>query len=147
MNKTRKTTADFSDVIDDSIRMALSHVRGLGLYETAKIRAFRKMDVTQQAVVQKLIDQPCLTSEAPGMEPSDSRDTATSMALVPVDEPGPTSSASISGEADMDADAIFRRILQPKDSDGSQNSYGSVAFARRGEAAVLSGLSARLAAG
>ena len=55
LNKSRKCLADFVDLIDDSMRCALSHLRGLLCPET-KARAFRRMDRMQQETIQGLLD-------------------------------------------------------------------------------------------
>ena len=44
LNQTKKSPEDFSDMLDDWVRMSLSHCRSLRSCETAKARCFRRAD-------------------------------------------------------------------------------------------------------
>ncbi|CAE7217580.1 NOS [Symbiodinium sp. CCMP2592] len=141
LNTGRKVLADFVDLIDDSIRCALSHLRGLMVSE-AKARAFRRMDRMQQETIQGLLD---LLSPSEGDGPEEGHAevgaSGSSHALVPAnateDRSLPERRASTSsfcslgslGSASdsVDPAKIFERILNQKDSNESQKSFGSVA--------------------
>ena len=143
LNKSRKCLADFVDLIDDSIRCALSHLRGLLCPET-KARAFRRMDRMQQETIQGLLDLLSPSAgdgvQGDGLEegPVEVGASGSSQALVPAKETRlPERSASTSsfgsfgsfGPApndSVDPGMIFQRILDQKNSDESQKSFGSV---------------------
>ena len=48
VNWTRKPTSDFLDLMDDWVRMALSHLRTLKQYSDKKDQAFRRADSAHQ---------------------------------------------------------------------------------------------------
>ena len=139
LNDTGKNGDQWADVIDDSIRMALSHLRQLAIYDSAKVRAFKKMDVSQQQVLQRLLDK-ILVPEAKEGSPAlalkkSSSDLEDSQAQIVPASPEPASTASTpakaSGEPLLDATpvnqesdpaTIFNRILQETDSDPSVKS-------------------------
>ena len=58
------------DLIDDFTRMAMAHLRSLVVVEGAMDRAFRKIDVHQQNVLQKLMDLMELPPQGANEQPS-----------------------------------------------------------------------------
>ena len=135
LNKTKKSADDFADIIDDSIRMALAHLRGLKLYDSSRVRAFRKMDICQQNTIQKLLDKLMVVAE-PSAEPSsiaEKPNTSDSCLDLVVLEPGHVDKGG-DGDIEMSPDrgsaedpkSIFQRILRPNPSNGSEGSFGSV---------------------
>ena len=141
LNDTGKNGDQWADVIDDSIRMALSHLRQLAIYDSAKVRAFKKMDVSQQQVLQRLLDK-ILVPEAKEGSPAlalkkSSSDLEDSQAQIVPASPEPASTASTPAKAsgepkplldatpvnkESDPATIFNRILQETDSDPSVKS-------------------------
>ena len=138
LEKSKKSMADWVDITDDSIRMALSHLRNLFASSEAKCRAFRRMDRRQQDTVQGLLD----LLDMGGVRPADIEEEVPAGSLVPFKEPSSSSKAvdrqnSVSSfgsldsfssqQDDVDPGKIFARILAQHDSVESQKSYGSVA--------------------
>ena len=135
--KSKKCMADWVDLTDDAIRCALAHLRSLHSCSDTRARAFRRMDRLQQETVQSLLD---LLSQG-GDEESQAEVGATgsSQSLVPIDLPGRMPSTSSLGSdrslgvgfdskrEDVDPAEIFSRILNQKDSNESEKSFGSVA--------------------
>ncbi|OLP82779.1 hypothetical protein AK812_SmicGene36529 [Symbiodinium microadriaticum] len=56
LNHGKKTDKDGRDLVDEGIRMCLSHLRSL-TNEVKKIRAFRKLDVHSQDILQGLLQR------------------------------------------------------------------------------------------
>ena len=56
INYTKKPTNDLVDILDDTIRMGLSHLRQLKQFPDAKERAFRKADSQQQELLEEVLD-------------------------------------------------------------------------------------------
>ena len=124
LNDTTKSGDQWSDVIDDSIRMALSHLRQLALYDTAKTRAFRKMDVSQQKILQELLDKISVPEGSSGLSRSATTDLEDSQNQIVPASPEPASSTGTPakesvGENEVDPATIFKRILQEAESDPS----------------------------
>lgn len=55
VNTTRKTSEDFADIIDDIVRMGLSHFRILRQHSEKKEQAFRKCDQNQQQALEAVL--------------------------------------------------------------------------------------------
>ena len=122
LNHSKKTDKDWADLIDEGIRMCLSHLRSL-TDEEKKSRAFRKVDVRNQEVLQDLLQKLRVPETEAG-----ATDPASETAVVPVSTGSPvapagrgSSLASLGspvdlspGHSDMDLDpgAVFARILQ-----------------------------------
>ena len=56
INYTKKPINDLVDILDDTIRMGLSHLRQLKQFPDAKERAFRKADSQQQELLEEVLD-------------------------------------------------------------------------------------------
>ena len=135
--KSKKCMADWVDLTDDAIRCALAHLRSLHSCNDTRARAFRRMDRQQQETVQSLLD---LLSQGGDEEwQAEVGATGSSQSLVPIDLPARMPSTSSLGSdtsfgfgsdskgEDVDPAEIFSRILNQKDSNESEKSFGSVA--------------------
>ena len=79
LNYTKKTSEDFSDTLDDWIRMCLSRCRSLRSCETKKARCFRRADTAQVAALEEILALITVVNEASGSSGSGSP----CLALVP----------------------------------------------------------------
>ena len=63
INYTKKPIADVVDILDDTLRMGLAHLRQLKQSVECKERAFRKADQDQQRVLDEILDLLNVTGE------------------------------------------------------------------------------------
>ena len=81
LNKTRKSQDDFTDCLDDWIRVALGHYREMAQSDEKKGRCFRRADRTQQSEMEEVIS---MMNVVPG---EIAEDDESGLALVPLPPP------------------------------------------------------------
>ena len=123
LNQTKKSPEDFSDMLDDWVRMSLSHCRSLRSCETAKARCFRRADTAQVAALEEVLNLLTGVEEVTASTGSGSPGhgvlvaAATPTSSPPSRHPSTTDlDAEIAGPS-IDPAAIFQKVLAKCDVD------------------------------
>ena len=123
LNQTKKSPEDFSDMLDDWVRMSLSHCRSLRSCETAKARCFRRADTAQVAALEEVLNLLTGVEEVTASTGSGSPGHGVLVAAAaptsspPSRHPSTTDlDAEIAGPS-IDPAAIFQKVLAKCDVD------------------------------